>query len=122
MSGSGSYTKAGQFPPNFRFLRIGDTCIFKATNLPTGWMPNAEKNGKIVRIYLTGRDPHIIVAVDPTKHSLSSTLYTIFPKSHPEFNFYLKIRSTGLGSKLRLRAAEERKAAYQGDLFPKFMA
>lgn len=118
----GSYTKVGQFPPSYRFLRLGDTCIFKATDKPKGWKPDAEINGKIVRIYLNCSNPHLIVSIDPTKHSMMSNLYVIYPKGAVDYNFYLKIKGTGLGSKLAARAREERKAAYQGDLFPKFFA
>lgn len=114
--------KVMQFPVNYKHIRIGDTCIFKATNPPKGWRENAEVHGKVIRSYIGCKDPHIIVSIDPTKHKMLSTLYVIWPKGHPEFNFYLKIKSTGLGSKLLRRAREERIAAFQGDLFPKFMA
>lgn len=112
--------KTGKFPPNYRFIRIGDTCIFKATNLPKGWKEGAEIHGKVIRTFIGHKEPHLIISIDPTKHSMMSTLYVIWPKGHPEFNFYLKIKSTSLGSKLLARAREERIAAFQGDLILPF--
>lgn len=115
-----SYTKPGFFPDSYRFLRIGDTCIFKATTPPVGWSKVSEVNGKILRIYLQDKNPHIIVSIDPTKHKMQSTLFCIYPKGAPEFNFYLKIKGTGLGSKLLRRAKEERDGIFQGELILPF--
>ncbi|MNC09068.1 hypothetical protein D3C87_601170 [compost metagenome] len=115
-----SYTPVGKFPDSYRFLRVGDTCIFKATNFHHGWHKGMEVNGVILRIYLQDKFPSILISVDPTKHNLQSRLYMLYPKGTPEFDFYLKVKGTGLGSKLRQRAREERDGIFQGDLILPF--
>ncbi len=114
------YTKVGQFPKNYKHIRVGDPATFKATKHHAGWPKDKEVYGRIMGVYLNDENPYIIVAASPEFHSFGGTLFAIFPQGHPEFDFYLKIRDANLGTLLRQRAMQERKEAFQGNVLPLF--
>lgn len=120
MPRKGAYTKVGEFPKNYKHIRVGDPCTFKATKHHNGWDKNKEVYGRVMGVYLNDENPYIIVAASENFHSFGGTLFPIFPKGHPEFDFYLKIKDAHLGTLLRQRALKERKDAFQGDLILPF--
>lgn len=114
------YTKVGQFPKNYKHIRVGDPATFKATKNHVGWAKVKEVYGRVVGVYLNDENPYILVAASREFHTFGGTLFAIYPKGHPEFDFYLKIRDANLGTLLRQRAMQERKEAFQGNVLPLF--
>lgn len=115
-----TYAKRGEFPKNFKHIRAGDPCTFRATKHHNGWPKDKEVYGKVMGVYLNDESPYILVAADKNFHSFGGTLFAIFPKGHPEFDFYLRIKTSNLETLLRQRAMKERKDAFQGDLILPF--
>lgn len=106
-----SYVKVGQFPDNYRFIQVGDSCTVINR-------VKEEFYAKVVQINMEGTTPFIHV------QSLeSSNIYPVYPKGVSgiaNFGLKLKIKGTSLGSKLMIRAKEERAGIFQGDLILPF--
>lgn len=106
-----SYVKVGQFPDNYRFIQVGDSCIVIDER-------KIEFPSKIVQISMEGSTPFMHV-----QFIHSGNIYPIYPKGVSgiaNFGFKLKIKGTSLGSKLMIRAKQERAGIFQGDLILPF--